>query len=108
MADKTQDEKDMERMALCRALSEAILGFAAFATKQAGGDPVEMMVALSTALIEANNQYAKDGQVEESFDTLIEGMITMHRHMMDATDEEVAMAEAMEEAFHAKVRGAVQ
>ena len=49
MADKTQDEKDMERMALCRALSEAILGFAAFATKQAGGDPVEMMVALSTA-----------------------------------------------------------
>lgn len=108
MADKTQDEKDMERMAMCRALSEAILGFAAFATKQAGGDPVEMMVSLSIALIEANNQYAKDGKEEESFDTMIEGLIAMHRHMMDATDEEIAMAEAMEEAFQAKMKGVVQ
>ena len=108
MAYEPHNEKDTERLDMCRFLAAEIFDFAIITTKKEGLEPVDMLVALSAALVEANIQYSKKGMEGKSFEVMIETLKTIHDFMMNKNKEEVELEEAVEEAFQARIRGAMQ
>lgn len=99
------DEDDhRQRMAVCRALADQIGDFADFITRRAGMEPVDLLISLTTAMLELNKRYSKAGKEMESFENLINGMRSMQEHLM----LEDAAEQAMEEAAEARERGAMQ
>lgn len=104
MMGEHMDDDHKQRMAICRALADQIGDFADFITRRAGLEPVDLLISLTTAMLELNKRYSKAGKEMESFENLINGMRSMQEHLMLEDDA----AQAMEEAAEARERGAMQ
>ena len=98
------EDDHRQRMAICRGLADQIGDFADFITRRAGMEPVDLLISMTTAVLELNKRYAKAGKEMESFENLIAGMRSMQEHLMLEEDAE----KAMEEAAEARERGAMQ
>jgi len=98
------DVDHKQRLAVCRALADQIGDFADFITRRAGMEPVDMLISITTAVLELNKRYSKPGKEMESLENIISGMRSMQEHLMLEEDA----AQAMEEAAEARERGAMQ
>lgn len=103
---EVSDEQDAHKRRIngCRMLADQIAEFAEFATRRAGLQPVDLMIAMTTAILEFNKTYSKPGDELNSLHMIINGMLTTQAGMSD--DE--AAAEAMAEAEEARRRGQMQ